>query len=284
MNKFTKITLITGGSLIGLGLLFGGIGYALNGFRFAMPNDVEYTKKVFELPSDISDIDIKEYSEDIRVKVVNDGSPRLEYWDSDNITHSVNADSEKLTVRTEDHSEWYENIRIGFNMNFQDTTTVLYITSDMIDDLVLTTSSGDISIEGPFDLNELDLTASSGDITINGHIEAGSVAVSASSGDVTTRDITCEDSFSVTTQSGDITVEILAASDTLIEASSGDVTFNDFDGGNTNIRTHSGDITGTVIGSYDFNASASSGDVIVPNSGEGPSFNVTASSGDIVIR
>jgi lia operon protein LiaG len=112
-------------------------------------------------------------------------------------------------------------IKLG---SVQDTTLQVKVPNKVLNDLQITTSSGDIFI-GRLKANEIIVKSTSGDQSIIGSEAGDHIALSSTSGNIKTRENKMNTTEFITT-SGKMDVKDLSSKNAVFETSSGDIVFN----------------------------------------------------------
>ncbi|MCM1052775.1 MAG: DUF4097 domain-containing protein [Ruminococcus sp.] len=181
---------------------------------------------------------------------------------------------------------------ININTNLKAVSGDIKIDNNLNEKGVITTTSGDISLNS---LNKADITSTSGDITLK-NINKGSV--SSTSGDITINEIK---EGTITTISGDIEVnntdslevsstsgeiEISKANKLLnAKTTSGDIKIRSFNIENdSKITSTSGDITINLLNDAYIEAKTTSGDKDIKSTNGDYKLTLKTTSGDITVR
>lgn len=149
---------------------------------------------------------------------------------------------------------------------FGRATLALTVPPEVALALAVSTSSGDVTLEGVRG-SAATLGTSSGDVAVAG-VAFQSMDIHVSSGDVSVRDATVR-LLSVGVSSGDVALDVAGVEDAMVQASSGDVaaTLAPARDGSLVVGTSSGDVDVRVpedaTRGYDALASATSGDVSI---------------------
>lgn len=252
MKKLLGISFVVLGVFIAY-ISFDGQSQSLNVFQFGSdPIDREATRDV----STIGTIQVKAHSTNLNI--ISDDRKELyaHLHGNSNTRHSLNTEinGNALEITVESDDSW---LSFGFDSLKLD----VYIPEKYAEQLELEVSSGNITIEGPFDLETLSTELSSGNTTIE-NVTAETFNHESSSGNLKGKDITTVkaaidlNSGNVSlknfsgevdgeTSSGNVTVEIEKfQNDFRWEASSGNIelTLPEDAGFNLNSHTSSGDV------------------------------------------
>jgi lia operon protein LiaG len=144
----------------------------------------------------------------------------------------INKDLEDQYEFHIDHSSNKLNIdylidenTIGIKLgSVQDTKLQVMVPSKVLNNLQITTTSGDVSIDD-LKANELTVKSSSGDQSISGTETQSHVVLSSTSGNINTRENTMNSTDFITT-SGKIDAKDLRSKNAVFETSSGDIVLN----------------------------------------------------------
>ncbi|ADZ82984.1 DUF4097 family beta strand repeat-containing protein [Cellulosilyticum lentocellum] len=146
--------------------------------------------------------------------------------------------------------------------------------------LMITTSSGDINLNGVLELEKLETTQSSGNLVGREAIKAKEVQLTTSSGDKRLEGIET-DTYEVTSSSGTTIIKSLKGKGSCM-ASSGEIEINSLIGEAHEIYTSSGQITiGEIEGELEMEAS--SGDLKL-GTVIGESWRLRTTSGEIIMK
>ena len=131
------------------------------------------------------------------------------------------------------------------------------------------------------DLLEIELRT--GDIHIDS-ITAEQVNLTTTTGEITVNDATTKNGIDIKTDTGTITLKnVVAAGSLSVKSDTGDVRFEDSDAAQISIKTSTGDVTGTLLSEKVFITDSSTGRISVPKTTAGGKCEITTDTGDIRI-
>ncbi len=147
----------------------------------------------------------------------------------------------------------------------------------------LETSTGKIKLNSSGATGEISIKASTGDVELNS-ISNGSLTVKTRTGDVEI-DGARIDALSIITDTGDVDLsDVIALGKFKITTDTGEVEFENCDGGDIEITTDTGHVEGTLLSGKSFDVDTDTGKIRVSSSSEGGRCKVRTDTGDIVIE
>lgn len=267
-------------------------------FSFFMKNEkqIELLQQT-ENVNEITGIKFDLHSTDVVIKPSDSGEISINYRGPESLKDKVDLDVSvidgQLTI-TQDSPmrNWF------FGMwNFTSRILVVTLPESYADDLIISNTSGDLTITGDYTITNFTSSLTSGDVNVeeilcsdfhldstSGDVTLGSVAaqdldISLTSGQIDAKEI--KGDGSIGTISGDIRVDSLTGN-VQISATSGDVTVSALSGSGS-VTCSSGDIGVTVAASSgDLSIKTTSGSVSV-SLGESAAYQIAAhcTSGDV---
>ena len=316
MKKSTKILLIIGGSLMGLGIVCFVIAGASVGFDFSsMYEKTEYEKRMVEYDGTIDTLQLCSISDNIKLLPSEDKKTRLEYYESKDEKVGYVVDREKsssnekgkLMVHQENNYEWYENIfRFDFSSFTEDRSLTVYLPADEYDSIILETISGDISLKKDMELkSEFKINDTSGNITVENVKHGGNTKIYCVSGNVSLKNTVSKlyvdvssirgsilfdkadagKRLDIKSTSGNIKIKNVSSDESFLETVSGNIDVSKFDTKNLKAKTISGDVEGCL--GYDgvFSTSTVSGEIRVPSAVDASrKYSFETISGNIELR
>jgi len=276
-----------------IGAVMVGISLKRDGLERFVVNEDDYEKMEYICRDEVSEICIKDSSQDIEILVSAGDECRLAYLKSEYDEYTIELDDGALLIERD------ERISI---LNFSGERVMrLYLPEGEYKKLEIDAASSDVKIDDGFRFDEIDIELSSGDVkccadadelkmaTSSGNIEltaifADSVELSAASGDMKIADTDAK-RIEIATASGSITLEKVEVSDGVkLESASGDIWFAELNAGDIYIDTASGDVEGSVAKPMLYEINTTSGDIDVPVSMRDAAVcRVETTSGDIRI-
>ena len=224
--------------------------------------------------SKFQEINIDTKSSDVIVRHSNDSKARVVIYGDSSSEVSSRIDGNVLKI-----SKYSKNsFCIGFCF-YEDEDIILYLPTDVISKLNISTSSGDIDIDDLVNLS-VSIEVKSGDVDIKRVLDSNIVT---NSGDV---EVLSTGNSNIKTSSGDIVVKDVRGKINYI-ARSGDIEIGKFDIlENSSISTSSGSVEIASIGKCYVDVKSFSGEVDVKNSDRFSKvvLSINTSSGDIDVK
>lgn len=254
---------------------------------------------------EFSSIRVRVRESDVNVLLSEDGESRVDCVDREHIYHRVFEENGVLIVEEVDERRWYERFK-GFNKGTEvsiylpageykkldiesvsgDIEVVRGIAFESVHAktlsgdieffalvrsvLELSSTSGDVCVEGKSELEALSVHSTSGDVELSGFTCTKTVSVNSTSGDVACRSITSEDG-EIKSISGDVNVkDVICANKLGISSTSGDVHFDGCDGAIVLLSSISGDVRGSLLSEKRFEAKTVSGGIRLPKDNSNP--------------
>ena len=265
---------------------------------------------------DINNITIITNTASVAVTASEHNETKVVCNEEEKVKHNVFLKDDSLFVEVEDTRKWFE--RIGFS--FEKTVIKLYLPVGEYKELVVKNSTGNVVLAEDFTFESIDITVSTGDVknnasasefikikTSTGNIDiekatAKKIELKTSTGKIkaialdcvdlllnvdtgrTTLDgITCASLLS-DGNTGSITLKNVIAEDKLsVTRSTGNVKFEECDGGEILVETDTGYVSGTLLTEKVFITKTDTGKINVPDSISGGRCEVTTDTGNINI-
>ncbi len=293
MKKATRTLLITAAALMALGLIIGGIGFALGGGRMQSLNPIEKSREIAE---GFTSVDISCSSAGCWILPSADGACRVETGESDVSRFKISVEGGRLSITQHREQQWHFFL-LGSEKNY----VRLYLPQREYDALNIRSISGGIKCaQGP-SFEKAQLGSVSGSIALECAVR-DTVLIRSTSGSISAKELECRQVSAISTSgrvslssvrctevsaestSGRIELERVLASEVLSAVNtSGSVIFDRCDGGEIHARSVSGSIKGTLNTPKAFYTSSVSGSVRVPNNGDGGKCELSTVSGSIDI-
>lgn len=311
MNRSVKITLIIILSLLIITLISFMIGVIVFGYDYNFNiSSYELVKKEEYKLSDIDKININTTSANIEFYESDSDSIIIEQYSSKKIEEkelfTYNISGKNFNIKDGKQRRFLYIFSFGFRGWFYK----IYLPKDYQEEVIVKTVSGDIVLhDNVNDLNNLSMTTTSGDISVEENLKTKKLSIRTVSGDVKLSTVNAVNT-EIKTTSGDIIVNSIT-NDSYIKSISGDIEINQLEG-NIKLITTSGDVEidkfhmknassiKTVSGEVDVNFTKDtnyevitktiSGDVSLPSdssiNGNSPynKLNIKTTSGDIEIK
>lgn len=304
MKKATKITLwiACGMMIVGLALYIAAVittgQFGLYRTELLTESPESFHSETVTISNTFRNILVEELACDVRIAPSTDGTCSVIYPTSKRYTHTATVSGDTLTVRGTSVRSFLN----FFSITLGTQEVVIYLPINQMEDLSITTVSGDITVPEGFSVQTLSAKSTSGDIevacqvssslsvgTVSGdpslsHCSPWRMTCSSTSGDFSIKDVTA-DTLEVGTVSGEIDLEdVTVEEEAVLSTTSGDIWFENLESPYLSAKTTSGDVSGTSPTAKDFLTQTTSGNVKIYGSQEGqPQWRITTTSGNIRI-
>lgn len=290
MRKGIRITLITGGCLMVLGLVIGIIGASMNDFRFDVIQSTEYVRQESAFDQKLEEIHIRTITDDINVKKSEDGKTRVTYYNSkdERMVYDLdvikNKDAQILRIEQKDERKWYEHFFV-FNAEQEEAITI-YLPEESYRSFSLQSTSGEVDCQTKLQITgDMKAFSISGDIRLTDNSCGGTVDVNCTSGDIQI-DRMQSKVLNASSVSGNITLSSVHTQENVsLKTVSGDVQLNTVDSSRIDAKSTSGSIQGTLKSKGVYHCHTISGNITVPDNDResGREYTFETVSGDIHI-
>ena len=169
--------------------------------------------------------------------------------------------------------------RIGIRL----TTGDIQCLSSCHGEMSLKTSTGGITVNG-VSADSLVLSVTTGKVSVSGAELSGEATLMVSTGKAVLSDVTCVKLTSNGSTGSLLMRNVMASESFSIKRSTGDVRFERCDAAEIIVSVSTGDVTGTFLSDKTYLASSGTGKVSVPKSTDGGTCKVTASTGNIELK
>ncbi len=254
MKKFKIGAIITGFSMILVGLVIAGIALAKTDFSLEKISTVEMVENTYMIEEDFTKLNVECGVANVQVHPSEDRSVRVDCIETDKLYHEVSVENDTLVIRQIDQTDWSDNIGIYtkpvevnvylpkaeyIKAKVQTTSGTVNFTVDINGELEIQNSSGSTYV-GEISVDSLNVNNSSGGISISSVQTPGDIVLKASSGSLKLDGIKCEN-MTLETTSGSIRLgEVEALADINIVASSGEIDLENLTCENLNAENTSG--------------------------------------------
>ena len=279
MSKKTKIWLIvaTAFLLIG-GILFTGVMTALD-WDFKKLSTNKMVTNAYTIEETYRNISIRAITADITFVPTDGTQTTVTCREEEKLHHTVEVKDGTLVIDTLDERKWYHHI--GFH--FETPKITVSIPRGEYGTLTVTCTTGDVRLPQGLTFASADISATTGDIFMRASV-TGAITCNTTTGDVKLNGVRCE-SLTATGTTGDLEMEdVIATGKIYIKYTTGDVEFENCDGGELEIKVTTGDVEGTLLTPKIFEVKATTGDVRVPQSQSGGLCKIKTTTGNIKIR
>ena len=290
---------------------------AVKGFDFSRLDTNQYQTNTHTVDTEFTGLAIDTKTADVTLLPSEDGSCRVECFESEKMTHLVEVKDGVLTVTLDDQRKWYDYIGI----QLRSPSITVYLPETALDALTVHVSTGDVLLPRELSCSSITITGSTGRVscyascegalsvqlstgellledvraksilaeTSTGRIRMervnceGAIVANVDTGRVTLTDVTCAN-LSSEGDTGDLGMtDVIATEHFTIERDTGDVRFERCDAGDILIRTSTGDVKGSFLTDKSFSASTSTGRVRVPEGTVGGRCEIRTSTGDVTV-
>lgn len=234
---------------------------------------------------------------DISVYLSNHNENKVECIKNEKIEFQVEVVEGVLTIKQIDNRNFYDKI-----FSFNHLKVNLYLTNEVIEDMNIQSTTGNIKIDNGFNFENVNITNTTGDIYFNSNVKGnieisnttgdiniirsnifGYVNVKTKTGDVEMENVNCNKLDILVTTGDSELVNVKVNTDFTLQASTGDVELDGFDANNMNIKVKTGDVEGTILSSKIFITSSDTGMIKVPETVSGGICKITTNTGNIKI-
>ena len=277
MKKSTVIALI----IIVCGVILLGVSFAaakgeLENYSFF---EQKLTASEYSAKSDIKEIRISEYSEDIVIKESDTDKVFVKYYQNEkNSLKIVEKDGVLTLERERDY--------IDFNINLfaKDTDTVVSVPKGYGGIISVNASSSDVEIYG-VSPDKTSVDVSSGSVSLE-NVKGGELSLESTSGEIELSDVNA--SFvKCKTTSGEVEFENLTCDLIECKTTSGEIEFSDVDSKDIKFYSSSGSIEGNLLkrkSDYKISVRTTSGDTdLYPSDSGERKLDIETTSGDVKI-
>lgn len=318
MCKTIKIWIIISAVLIALGILTICAGLFIFKYDFKELDTVKYVKKTYEIGDEFTEIsaDIKDSAFELILS--DDGSQRIECYESDRVKYEVSVENGVLEVKERDSRKWYDYIGVSFGS----CKTKIFLTGTEYGKLKIGNKAGAVSVPCGLIFDSIEIDMSAGSVTCGasskGAIEIsnsaggiklssleaknikissktgslnvekinveGKMEINGSTGSANIADVTCQE-LEADYKTGSITLKnVTAKGDFNLSESTGSIIFDKCDAENIKAKTRTGSVRGTFLTDKIFRAESSTGNIDVPMCISGGTCEVTTSTGSIDLK
>ncbi len=243
--------------IAGAGLFVGAL--ASKGFNLTRLSGSEYKTVTADITDSFKSVDINVATADVVIEKSKDGLCKVEFYESQKITHTAKVENGTLAVTVSDGTGWYDHI--GINVGSPKIT--LYLPEASYSSLTVNITTGDVEINGGC-AYEVNIEITTGDVHITDFV-CGKLKSDGSTGDLIIKNTTVSGSFEA-------------------ERTTGDIMLDGFDAGRLSVKTTTGDITGTLLTERALNVNTTTGDIDVPLRSPDSENKLSATTGDIIIK
>ena len=276
-----KITAWVAAGLMFLGVaLFLGVGIYTK-FDLTRLDSVKYITNTYEISEQFHSIDIDTVTVDIEIKPSADGKCRVICYESEKLCHQVLVRDGILEISSIDSRSWLDQITI---ISFETPRVILYLPEGTYQSLQVENTTGNVTLAGHWELEQLSLETTTGDMDVSGLECKKDVSAKATTGNITMQEITCSN-FSASGTTGDTVLQSVMVSGTMrLNRTTGDIKLENCDASEVYIKATTGDVTGSFLTPKVINAKSTTGKVDVPQHTAGGPCQIQVTTGDICIE
>ena len=291
--------------------------FAAADFDFSKFGALKTETNTYTVSEDFDDIEITAKDSDIIFEPTVGGEFSATCVENEKIKHTVSVQGGTLKITAVDGRKWYDHL----DFFPKKLSVTVKLPRNAYKALKIDSGTGNVSVPETFAFESADITASTGDVEFGARVTGGlkiyantgdinirgvfaeSVNLKVSTGDISAQSVVCDNDITVTVETGRTELtgvncdnltsvgntgriklkDCFAARKITVERSTGDVIFDNSDGGEIYVKTSTGDVTGTLKTAKVFDAKASTGKVSVPDSATGGKCEIRTSTGDIRI-
>ncbi len=279
-------------------LIAGGIclALAIRNNEFKSKNMVDNT---YEIDGEFQNISAFINADEFEFKLSEDGKNKLVCREFEDQKHEVKVEDNALRVYDYDTRKWYDRI---FLFNFESPKSVLYLTKDFYNNIVIEGSTGKVTIDNSFTFENANLVVSTGMIEFSANV-SNNLNVKVSTGYAKIKDVNCNDAylksstgkldvinmncekFTAEGSTGQIVLTNVISNTSMdVKASTGDVFLNEVDAETIYVKVSTGSIRGVVLTPKTFKTEASTGHIDVPKDTTGGLCTLIVSTGNISVK
>lgn len=284
--------------LIVIGLVLGGVAFALADFKLENLTGHIIIENTYEPEGEFDKIHIEIHTADVIFAHSEDSKTRVEVRETETLPHTVEIRDNTLRITSKDLQKWTDRLSFG---NPQTSVTV-YLPKAYYEAAFVETVTGDVSVPIGFSFGDLDVRALTGKLSLSG-ISAWNMSVNSTTGRIILTDIDAQKKLYAHMTTGDVSMKGVKARNMTVYATTGDVMMNDViveelmsirvttgdinfrktDAGEVFMKCTTGDIDGSFLTDKIFEAEATTGHVSVPATKTGGICRAETTTGHIQI-
>ena len=247
------------------------------GFARAIYLKTTEKTKTFIIEEAFNKISIDVETEDIDIYYSNNEN-KMVFNETNEVSLEVKLVNDTLIICIADERKFYDQM-----FDFTIYKLDLFLSKDIIENIDIKCSTGDINIHDGLNVNNLKINNSTGDIEAS-NCDLGCLDINTSTGNIDLKNVGCQKlNIEITTGNTKLT-NVLVEEDLNINGSTGNVYLNDFDAKNIYIKLSTGNVKGTILTNKFFIVSSSTGDVVVPETRYGGKCKISTSTGNIIVK
>lgn len=298
-----------------LGLIIFGIVMEKLNWNFTKLSIVRYETNSYKIIDNFIDIEIVSDTSDIEFVPSDNSNSLVVSYEDENMNHSVKVINNKLLIDVVNTKKWYEYI----GLNFDSPKITVYMPKGEYGNLLINSSTSDVSIPRDFIFKSIDVSLSTGDVTNYASV-FDSVKIKTSTGDMNIENIAANMlDFSTSTgridiinvnifsdikvdvstgktnivdtnckniiSSGDtgdmFMTNVIATEKFFIKRDTGDIRFKACDARDIFVKTDTGDVTGNFLTDKVIFAQSNTGNIDVPKLLADEKCEIITDTGDI---
>ena len=215
MSKKHKIWLVIAAFLIVTGGLIFTIAMTKHNWDFSKLNTVEYEFNTYTIAEEFNEIVIDIKEADIVFIPSEDNTTKVVCNEMKLVKHSVSVLDKKLTIKSNDERQWYDDINI-VNLNAK---LMVYLPAMDFITFDVEITEGDFTIENIVSKNIV-IDVTTGDIEFV-NVKCVDISVESTTGDVEFNDVNVTNAITIDTTTGDVTFINVLCDKLGIETTSG---------------------------------------------------------------
>ena len=233
-------------------------------------------ENVYVIEEPFESINMNSSTYDINIYLSTDTENKLVCTENNKIKVDYYVSNGNLVIKSDE--KYFTLINFGKNHKLD-----LYLTQDMIEDLIINQSTGNITIHNGLNIKDVDINCSTGDIYAEINV-LNDFNIEVSTGNIVINNSLIKGNFKINAGTGDTKlVNTIVTNDFNFNGSTGDLKFDSFDAKNIYVEASTGNISGTLLSNKIFNCASSTGSVNVPETYEGGICKIRLSTGNINI-
>lgn len=272
--------LLVAGLLVAVGMIIAVAAFVASGENLFDISTKETVQLDIDIEEEFTAVSVKSTDCDIVFEYDKDGKEYISFDGDKNKTVDREIKDGELVIEVKNGEGIWNFLHIGFT---NDKLTV-HLNKDHYEIITASTTSGNVSLDIPVNLQKAVFSSTSGDIECDGINVKDIITASVTSGNINMTDVV-SDNIQVSATSGDFKFSGVKAGRIKAEATSGNIDLIDSVAATVNVKASSGEIkTEKLEATESIKMDATSGEVTLKDTNAKDNFNITTSSGDIVIQ
>lgn len=249
-TKLIALILTIAGSIICLGTMVAA------GFDFSKFDNSVYVENTYEFDVPIQNLSIDLDYADISILPSKSSKTKVVCFEKEDYPHTAKVKNDTLSITKKD-APWFRDI-----FTFKKIEITVYLPEKSYTSISIDNTTGDTFIDS-INAQNIKIECSTGDVTLS-DLESADVEIETTTGNTEFQNVTAHRVESEVT-TGDIAfINTVCSGPIIIEATTGDISFEYSDADTITAETSTGDIIGTILTAKTFYTETSTGDVDVP--------------------